>query len=106
MKEQIIEITPLAFCRGRSFKNSYVILDEAQNCSKSQMKMILTRLGEGSKIIVCGDIEQADRQTEDNGLLDIQHKLNITPIKRIQSCYFTNADIRRHELIGKILNLY
>ena len=61
LKEQIIEITPLAFCRGRNFKHSWIILDEAQNATPSQIKMLMTRIAEGSKIIINGDVEQTDR---------------------------------------------
>lgn len=104
--EQIIEITPLAFCRGRNFKNSWVILDESQNTTISQMTMMLTRIGAGSKIVVTGDIEQSDRQTRDNGLLDLKYRLTNNPIKGIALCEFDSRDIRRHKIIGDILKLY
>ena len=61
LKEQIIEITPLAFCRGRNFKHCWIILDEAQNATPSQIKMLMTRIAEGSKIVINGDVEQTDR---------------------------------------------
>ena len=104
--EQIIEITPLAFCRGRNFKNAFVILDESQNATPSQMKMILTRIGQGSKIVITGDIEQTDRRTTDNGLLDLTSRLTDSPVKGIKVCEFDNRDIRRHRIIGDILKLY
>lgn len=66
--ENVIEIAPLAYMRGRTFKNSWIIADEMQNATPSQMKMLLTRIGEGSKIIVTGDLNQHDRGFEDNGL--------------------------------------
>ncbi|MDC1281841.1 PhoH family protein, partial [Methylophilaceae bacterium] len=69
MEEQIIEISPLAFMRGRTFKNSIIIADEMQNATPGQMKMLLTRIGEGSKIVVTGDVEQADKSGKNNGRL-------------------------------------
>jgi len=106
LEEQTIEITPLAFCRGRNFKNSYVILDEAQNATPSQLKMLMTRIGIGSKIIVTGDIEQTDRRTSDNGLLDLKNRLQKSKVKGISVCEFELKDIRRHHIIEDILKLY
>ena len=106
IEEQILEIAPLAFMRGRTFKNSYIILDEAQNASPNQLKMIMTRIGENSKIIIGGDIEQTDRRTSQNGLLDLTEKLNKNPISGIASCTFDMRDVQRHKLIGPILGLY
>jgi len=106
LAEQIVEIAPLAFCRGRNFKHSYIILDEAQNCTVSQIKMILTRIGENSKMVVCGDIEQTDRKITDNGLLDLQKKLGKEIIQGIQSHTFELKDVQRHRLIGPILKMY
>jgi len=106
LNEQIIEITPLAFCRGRNFKNSWVILDEAQNATPSQMKMLLTRIAEGSKIVVTGDIEQTDRRTIDNGLLDLTSRLKENPVYGISVCEFETRDIRRHRMIEHVLYLY
>lgn len=106
LDEQIIEITPLAFCRGRNFKHSWIILDEAQNATPSQIKMLLTRIGEGSKIIVTGDVEQTDRATLNNGLLDLSMRLNNYPVDGIAICEFDVRDIRRHKIIEKVLYLY
>lgn len=106
LKEQIIEITPLAYCRGRNFKHSYIILDEAQNATPSQIKMLLTRIGENSKIIITGDVEQTDRQTLDNGLLDLKHRLAMKPVKGMTACEFDKKDIRRHYIIEHILDMY
>ena len=106
LNEQIIEITPLAFCRGRNFKGSWIILDEAQNATPSQLKMLLTRIGEGSKIVITGDIEQTDRRTADNGLLDLTSKLKYSPVTGIATCEFETKDIRRHKIIEHILKLY
>jgi phosphate starvation-inducible PhoH-like protein len=106
LEEQIIEIAPLAFCRGRNFKRSFVVLDEAQNCTPSQLKMIMTRIGVGSKIVVTGDIEQADRKTADNGLLDLQNRLGKGVIPGLQLCKFELKDVQRHRIIEHILVLY
>lgn len=104
--EQIIEIAPLAFCRGRTFKRSFIVVDEAQNCTPSQMKMILTRIGENSKIVVTGDINQTDRSTKDNGLLDLQHRLLKNPIPGLEVCKFDVGDVRRHPIIEHVLKTY
>ena len=106
LEEQIVEIAPLAFCRGRNFKHSWVVLDEAQNCTPSQLKMIMTRIGEGSKIVITGDIEQADRKTADNGLLDLQNRLRKGVIPGLQICNFELKDVQRHRIIEHVLNLY
>ena len=106
LEEQIIEIAPLAFCRGRSFKNSYIIVDESQNCTPNQIKMILTRIGLGSKIIITGDIEQTDRKKLDNGLLDLQHRIKAKGIDGIKLCEFDYKDVQRHYLIEHILRMY
>lgn len=106
VEEQIIEITPLAFCRGRNFKNSWIILDEAQNATPSQMKMLMTRIGEGSKIVITGDVEQTDRKTPDNGLLDLKSRIQKFNVPGMKSCEFDTKDIRRHEIIEHVLNMY
>jgi phosphate starvation-inducible PhoH-like protein len=106
VEEQIIEITPLAFCRGRNFKHSWIILDEAQNATPSQMKMLMTRIGEGSKIVITGDVEQTDRKTLDNGLLDLKQRILTHKVPGMAVCEFDHKDIRRHEIIEHILNMY
>jgi phosphate starvation-inducible PhoH-like protein len=106
LDEQVIEIAPLGFCRGRTFKHSWIIVDESQNSSVSQMTMLLTRIGEGSKFIITGDTDQSDRQVKDNGLLDLRSRLQKTPVPGIALCEFDHRDIRRHKLIEHILNLY
>lgn len=106
LDEQIIEIAPLAFCRGRNFKNSYVILDESQNCTPNQLKMIMTRIGIGTKIVITGDIEQTDRKKPDNGLLDLQKRLESKPVTGIEVCYFDYKDVQRHHIIEHVLDMY
>jgi phosphate starvation-inducible PhoH-like protein len=106
VEEQIIEIAPLAFCRGRNFKDSWIILDEAQNATPSQMKMLMTRIGEGSKIVITGDVEQTDRRTPDNGLLDLKHRIQKHSVPGMIACEFDTKDIRRHRIIEHILTMY
>lgn len=106
LSEQIIEFAPLGYMRGRTFKDTWIIADEMQNSTPTQLKMLLTRIGTGSKIIVTGDIEQTDRKTKDNGLLDLQTRLKESPVKGIEACFFDQRDIQRHKIIGEILKLY
>jgi len=106
LEEQIVEIAPLAFCRGRNFKDSWIILDEAQNATPGQLKMIMTRIGVNSKIVITGDIEQADRKTADNGLLDLQNRLRKGVIPGLQLCNFELKDVQRHRIIEHVLRLY
>lgn len=107
LDEQIIEISPLAYMRGRTFKNSWIIADEMQNATPNQMKMLLTRLGEGSKMVVTGDTRQADRLEYDNGLLDFQRLVNNTSaLKFIAGVEFTGKDIHRHPAVVEVLRLY
>jgi phosphate starvation-inducible PhoH-like protein len=102
-----IEICPLAFMRGRTFKNCYVIADEMQNATPNQMKMLLTRIGEESRILVTGDIRQTDRKEGENGLLDFNRLLaGFENSKYVSSVKFDNKDIERHPAVEEILNIY
>lgn len=106
IKEGVIEISPLAYMRGRTFKNSYIIADEMQNATPNQMKMLLTRLGENSKMIVTGDLHQADR-LQDNGLIDFVHLIESkTNLNRIDIVKFEKKDIERHAAVKEVLNIY
>ena len=106
LKNEIIEISPLAFMRGRTFKNAIVIADEMQNATKSQMKMLLTRIGENSRMIVTGDLQQHDRGFEANGLKDFIDKLKYRSTSAISVCKFTSNDVERHPVIEEILRIY
>ena len=106
LTEQIVEISPLAFMRGRTFKNSWIILDEGQNATPSQIKMLLTRIGINSKIIITGDLEQTDRKKSDNGLLDLEQRLIINPIPGLEICKFDLADVQRHYIIEHVIKTY
>ena len=106
MREGIIEISPLAYMRGRTFKNSVIIADEMQNATPSQMKMLLTRLGQGSKMVVTGDLQQADRPSN-NGLLQFLGLYNgFENHQYVDICHFTKQDIERHEAVKEILEIY
>jgi phosphate starvation-inducible PhoH-like protein len=104
--EQTIEIAPLAFMRGRTFKNAYIIADEMQNATPAQCKMLMTRIGEGSKIVITGDVEQADRNRGNNGLMDLCQRLQKGGVKGIAVCELDNRDIQRHRIIDSVLELY
>jgi phosphate starvation-inducible PhoH-like protein len=106
LADQVIEISPLAFMRGRTFKSAYIIADEMQNATPSQMKMLLTRIGVGSRIVVTGDVEQTDRTTANNGLLDIANRLQRSPSEGLQVCKLSAKDIQRHPIISQVLGLY
>ncbi len=102
---RVIEIAPLAYMRGRTFSDAFVILDEAQNTKAVQMKMFLTRLGPRSKLVLTGDITQIDLpQNEVSGLVEIQHVLK--GIKNIAFIYFNSEDVIRHGLVKEIVEAY
>ena len=106
IKEKIIEICPLAYMRGRTFKDSFIIADEMQNSTPNQMKMLLTRIGEGSKMVITGDPKQHDRKYEDNGLIDICSKIDGKRTKRIEYIKFEFSDIERSPIVRDILEIY
>ena len=100
-----IEIAPLAFMRGRTLKNSYIIIDEAQNTTKVQMKMLLTRLGEGSKMVITGDLTQVDLPS--GQISGLGHSINILKkIKGIEILKLDVSDIVRHPIVSKIIDAY
>ncbi len=104
--EGVIETSPLAYMRGRTFKNAVIIADEMQNATPSQMKMLLTRLGTGSKMVVTGDLQQADRPSN-NGLLEFLNLYKgFKQHKYVDICHFTVNDIERHEAVREILAIY
>lgn len=104
IEHDVLEIAPLAYMRGRTFNNCFIIADECQNTLPSQMKMLLTRIGMGSKVVVTGDVEQHDRGFEQNGLRDILDRMQ--PHPSISVCSFGKKDISRHPLIETILDFY
>lgn len=107
LEEKTIEIAPLAFMRGRTMKGAWIVADEMQNATPGQMKMLLTRLGEGSKIVITGDTRQADRQNKDNGLLDFKGLVEAYQhSKYVAGVEFTAKDIQRHPAVAEILRIY
>tara|TARA_B100001287_G_C22647416_1_gene513458 strand:- start:203 stop:925 length:723 start_codon:yes stop_codon:yes gene_type:complete len=105
IREGIIEISPLAYMRGRTFKRAFIIADEMQNATPNQMKMLLTRIGMYSKMAVTGDLAQADR-LNDNGLIDFVNQIKRKDTKHIDVCYFKKEDIERHEAVKEVLEIY
>lgn len=103
--EGVVEIAPLAYMRGRTFKNSFILADEMQNATPNQMKMLLTRLGEGSQMAVTGDLAQADR-IKDNGLVDFVQQLEKQNATRLDIVRFEKGDIERHEAVKQVLEVY
>jgi phosphate starvation-inducible PhoH-like protein len=101
----IIEVAPLAYMRGRTLDDSFIILDEAQNCTPEQMKMFLTRLGFGSKAVITGDITQVDLpRGKTSGLIQIQKILK--GLDGIGFCYLNESDVVRHPLVQRIIEAY
>ena len=105
MEKGIVEVAPLAFMRGRTLNDSFVILDEAQNTSPEQMQMFLTRLGFGSKMVVTGDVTQIDLPREQaSGLIQVQHILG--PVDGVAFVQFGHEDVVRHKLVQRIVEAY
>jgi len=105
LEKQIIEVAPLAYMRGRTLDDAFIILDEAQNTTPEQMKMFLTRLGFGSKAVITGDITQVDLpRGQESGLVEAEQILK--PIKGINFSYFSREDVVRHPLVQEIIEQY
>lgn len=104
LNEGVIEIAPLAFMRGRTLNNAFIVLDEAQNTTPQQMKMFLTRLGLGSKMVITGDITQADLPKGISGLKTVRQVLD--SVDDIAFCEFKDSDVVRHSLVAKIVAAY
>ncbi len=104
MERGVIEVAPLAYMRGRTLSSAFIILDEAQNTTKEQMKMFLTRMGEGSKMVVTGDITQIDLDGKDSGLVHATQVLE--DVEGISVCRLTAKDVVRHPLVMRIIRAY
>ena len=104
-EKEVIEVVPLAYMRGRTLDSAFIILDEAQNSTREQMKMFLTRMGFGSKIVVTGDVTQVDLPTgSKSGLIEAAHILR--DVKGIDFCYLKEEDVVRNEMVKRIINAY
>jgi phosphate starvation-inducible PhoH-like protein len=106
IEDKLIEISPLGFMRGRTFKNCWIIADEMQNSTPGQMKMLLTRLGENSRLAITGDLEQHDRYNEINGLDDFLNKFKGKRSDSISSVEFDKNDIEREKVVKEVLEIY
>lgn len=106
MEEKQIEIAPLGYMRGRTFKNTWIVADEMQNSTVNQMKMLLTRLGENSRLVITGDLEQFDKPDIVNGLDDFLNKFKGKRSSSISSFEFDKQDIQREEVVKEILDIY
>jgi phosphate starvation-inducible PhoH-like protein len=102
MAEGVIEIAPIAFMRGRTLNNAYIVIDEAQNCTYGQLKMLLTRLGWNSTMVVTGDPEQSDLLPGLSGLNDVVEKLD--PLENVRAVRFTREDVVRHPLVAEMID--
>jgi len=105
MERGIVEVAPLAYMRGRTLNNAFVILDEAQNTTPAQMKMVLTRLGFGSRMVVTGDLTQTDLPPHQPSGLSVSQKI-LEKVEGIAFCYFGKADVVRHPLVQRIVAAY
>lgn len=107
VQDEIIEICPLAFMRGRNFHNCYVIFDEAQNATVNQIKMAMTRVGQNTKMVITGDLQQQDKQFKsDNGLGDFLERISNADTMYIGSVAFDRRDVQRHPVVAEVLGLY
>ncbi len=106
IEEQKIEISPLGFMRGRTFKNSWIVADEMQNSTVSQMKMLLTRIGENTRLIITGDCEQNDMRHGENGLEDFLSKIKGRRSDSIGSVEFDTKDVEREKVVREVLEIY
>lgn len=106
LSEKVIEIIPLGFLRGRTFKNCWIVADEMQNSTISQMKMLLTRLGENSRLVITGDLEQNDLHGVSNGLEDFLNKMKGRRSDSISSIEFDKSQVEREDIVKEVLEIY
>jgi phosphate starvation-inducible PhoH-like protein len=107
LRKDVIEIAPIAYMRGRTFKNSFILGDEMQNSTPSQIKMVMTRLGEGSQMVITGDVSQHDRKLEENGMADFLYRIrDAEDLRYIDHIVLGNEDIMRHPAVAEVLGFY
>jgi phosphate starvation-inducible PhoH-like protein len=106
LEENTIEVAPLAYMRGRTFKDAIVLADEMQNATQEQMKMLLTRIGDNSRIFVTGDLNQHDRGYKDNGLRDFTARLATRSSRYCGLVEFSTDDVERHPAVAEVLDIY
>ena len=106
MESELVEIAPLAYMRGRTFKDAWIIADEMQNATPEQMKMLLTRIGDNSRLVVTGDLAQYDRGYSENGLKNFLGKLENRSSDLIKVVEFERGDVSRHPAVAEVLGIY
>jgi phosphate starvation-inducible PhoH-like protein len=107
LEDEIVEIAPLAFMRGRSFKNTWIVADELQNSTTNQAKMLFTRIGENCKLIVTGDLNQKDRKfSTDNGLADFIERAKKSNCNRVALVEYSIRDVQRDPIVSEVLKMY
>lgn len=106
LEENTIEVAPLAYMRGRTFKDAIVLADEMQNATQEQMKMLLTRIGDNCRVFVTGDLNQHDRGYKDNGLKDFTSRLASTKSRYCGLVEFDLDDVERHPAVAEVLDIY
>ena len=107
IRKDVIEIAPIAYMRGRTFKNSFILGDEMQNSTPSQIKMVMTRLGENSQMVITGDVSQHDRKLEENGMADFLYRIrDAEDLQYIDHIVLENCDIMRHPAVAEVLGFY
>jgi phosphate starvation-inducible PhoH-like protein len=106
VSDKVIEVSPLAYMRGRTFDNCFVVADEMQNSTQNQMKTILTRLGEDSKMVITGDVDQCDLPSGVGGLSDILFRMDEKELEYIEKVILEGEDIHRHPAVKEVLHLY
>jgi len=107
IRKDVIEIAPIAYMRGRTFKNSFILGDEMQNSTPSQIKMVMTRLGENSQMVITGDVSQHDRKLEENGMADFLYRIrDAEDLQYIDHIVLENKDIMRHPAVAEVLGFY
>jgi len=107
IRKDVIEIAPIAYMRGRTFKNSFILGDEMQNSTPSQIKMVMTRLGENSQMVITGDVSQHDRKLEENGMADFLYRIrDAEDLQYIDHVVLDNKDIMRHPAVAEVLGFY
>ena len=106
IENRTIEISPLGYMRGRTFDNCYVVADEMQNSTMNQMKMLMTRMGDNSRMVVTGDVDQCDLRNTLSGLADFIHRIDKVDLKHIEHVILDVDDVQRHKVVKEILDIY
>ena len=106
VKDKVVEISPLAYMRGRTFDDCFVVADEMQNSTPNQLKMLMTRVGEGTKMVVTGDVDQCDLRGGIGGLGDLMYRMEDRDLEYIEHVILSSEDVQRHPVVKEVLDLY